>query len=156
MIDRGSLFLRWRKCGRLKRVPVPSITRRGEEWNHGPAVTNTERARCDVATRLLELDVTTGHRSGGGWWCRSGAARGLRQLGRPGGYRPPATAAAPTSVASAPPTVAAGEPRAIVDDVIDFALDSDEWEGNFGFVILRLRKGAVDGNDVLLHPHRRL
>ena len=61
---------------------------------------------------------------------------------------PPATAAAPTSVSSAPPTVAAGEPRAIVDDVIDFALDSDEWEGNFGFVILRLRKGAVDGNDV--------
>ncbi len=76
MIDRGSLFLRWRKCRRLKRVPAPS------------------------------------------------------------------------SVASAPPTVAAGEPRAIVDDVIDFALDSDEWEGNFGFVILRLRKGAVDGNDV--------
>lgn len=35
----------------------------------------------------------------------------------------------------------------IVGDVIDFALSSDEWEGAFGFVTLRLHPAAVDGKD---------
>jgi len=43
---------------------------------------------------------------------------------------------------------AAEEARAIVGDVTDFALTSDEWPGAFGFVTLRVRKGAFDGNDV--------
>src|SRR5919106_1510775 len=43
---------------------------------------------------------------------------------------------------------AAEEPRAVVGDVLDFALASDEWEGNFGFVILRLHAGIVDGKEV--------
>lgn len=38
---------------------------------------------------------------------------------------------------------------AIVDDVVDFALSSDEWEGAFGFVTLRLHRGRFDGGDVL-------
>ncbi len=43
---------------------------------------------------------------------------------------------------------AAEEARAIVGDVVDFALTSDEWPGAFGFVTMRIRTGAFDGNDV--------
>jgi hypothetical protein len=43
---------------------------------------------------------------------------------------------------------AAEQARAVVGDVVDFALASDEWEGDFGFVTLRLHAGVVDGNDV--------
>ena len=39
-----------------------------------------------------------------------------------------------------------GEP--VVGDVLDHALQSDEWEGAFGFVSLRLHRGLVDGEDV--------
>lgn len=47
----------------------------------------------------------------------------------------------PTSTPSEDPT----EPVAIVDDVIDFALTSQDWEGTFGFVTLRLHAATVDG-----------
>ncbi|MGH9185183.1 MAG: DUF7482 domain-containing protein [Acidimicrobiales bacterium] len=40
------------------------------------------------------------------------------------------------------------EARAVVGDVVDFALTSDEWAGAFGFVTMRLRAGAFDGSDV--------
>lgn len=40
------------------------------------------------------------------------------------------------------------EGRAVVGDVLDFALSSDEWEGDFGFVTLRLQAGIVDGRKV--------
>ena len=43
---------------------------------------------------------------------------------------------------------AAEEARPIVGDVVDFALTSDEWQGAFGFVTMRIRTGAFDGNDV--------
>ncbi|MEX2660184.1 MAG: hypothetical protein WD232_10840, partial [Acidimicrobiales bacterium] len=43
---------------------------------------------------------------------------------------------------------AAEEARAVVGDVVDFSLTSDEWPGAFGFVTMRLREGAFDGNDV--------
>ena len=43
---------------------------------------------------------------------------------------------------------AAEEAEAIVGDVVDFALTSDEWPGAFGFVTMRIRPGAFDGNDV--------
>lgn len=46
------------------------------------------------------------------------------------------------------PEQAAEEARAVVGDVIDFALSSDEWSGGFGFVTMRLRKGAFNGSDV--------
>jgi hypothetical protein len=36
----------------------------------------------------------------------------------------------------------------IVGDVVDFALESDEWQGAFGFVTLRLHRGVFEGNDV--------
>jgi hypothetical protein len=36
----------------------------------------------------------------------------------------------------------------LVGDVLDYALTSDEWEGAFGFVTLRLHLGHVDGRDV--------
>jgi hypothetical protein len=37
---------------------------------------------------------------------------------------------------------------AIVGDVVDFALESDEWAGPFGFVTFLMHRGVVDGNDV--------
>jgi hypothetical protein len=40
---------------------------------------------------------------------------------------------------------AEGEP--IVGDVRDFALSSDEWEGAFGFVSMRLHLGLADGRE---------
>jgi hypothetical protein len=40
------------------------------------------------------------------------------------------------------------EGRAIVGDVLDFALTSDEWEGAFGFVTIRLHEAAVDGRPI--------
>jgi hypothetical protein len=36
----------------------------------------------------------------------------------------------------------------IVGDVVDFALESNEWQGAFGFVTLRLHRGVFEGNDV--------
>ncbi|MEX2210360.1 MAG: hypothetical protein WD689_01155 [Gaiellaceae bacterium] len=45
-------------------------------------------------------------------------------------------------------TGAGGEARSVVGDVIDFALSSDDWEGDFGFVTLRLHAGLVDGRDI--------
>lgn len=36
---------------------------------------------------------------------------------------------------------------AIVGDVLDFALTSEEWKGAFGFVTLRLHRAVVDGKD---------
>lgn len=35
----------------------------------------------------------------------------------------------------------------IVGDVLDFALSSDEWQGDFGFVVLRLHRASVEGGD---------
>ncbi len=52
------------------------------------------------------------------------------------------------TVATPPATAAEDEIRAIVGDVLEFELTSDEWEGAFGFVTFRLRKGVFDGNDV--------
>jgi hypothetical protein len=48
----------------------------------------------------------------------------------------------PTPAETPPP-----EGEAIVGDVLDFALRSDEWEGAFGFVTMRLHQGVVDGED---------
>ncbi len=50
------------------------------------------------------------------------------------------------TAAKSSPT-ADGDATAIVDDVIDFALTSDEWEGAFGFVVFRLHRAVVDGKD---------
>jgi hypothetical protein len=42
---------------------------------------------------------------------------------------------------------AAAEGEPIVGDVLDFALSSDEWEGAFGFVSMRLHRGLVEGRE---------
>jgi hypothetical protein len=47
-----------------------------------------------------------------------------------------------------PDTSAARRGKPIVGDVLDHALSSEEWSGAFGFVTLRLHRGAVDGKDV--------
>lgn len=43
---------------------------------------------------------------------------------------------------------AAEQARAVVGDVVDFSLTPDGWAGAFGFVTMKLHRGAVDGNDV--------
>lgn len=48
-----------------------------------------------------------------------------------------------TTAAAVPP-----EGKAIIGDVIDFKLSSDEWEGSFGSVTMRLHKGVFDDKDV--------
>jgi hypothetical protein len=58
------------------------------------------------------------------------------------------TVSAPGSGTGTTAAQAAEEARAIVGDVTDFALTSDEWPGAFGFVTLNVRKGAFGGNDV--------
>jgi len=60
------------------------------------------------------------------------------------GSRPRATTATGPSPSVAPKT---GE-GPIVGDVIDYALTSEDWEGAFGFVTLRLHPGTVDGKTV--------
>lgn len=56
--------------------------------------------------------------------------------------------AAPGASVVATAEEAAEQARAVVGDVVDFALASDEWEGDFGFVTMRLHVGRVDGNEV--------
>jgi hypothetical protein len=41
-----------------------------------------------------------------------------------------------------------GDGEVVVGDVLDFALRSDEWEGDFGYVTMRLHEGVVDGESV--------
>ncbi len=52
------------------------------------------------------------------------------------------------TVATPPSTGNEDDIRAIVGDVMEFELTSNEWEGAFGFVTFRLRKGVFDGNDM--------
>lgn len=40
------------------------------------------------------------------------------------------------------------KPGALVGDVVDYQLTSNDWEGKFGFVTFMLRRGVVDGKDV--------
>jgi hypothetical protein len=61
----------------------------------------------------------------------------------PAAQEPPETTA--TTAAAVPP-----EGKAIIGDVIDFKLSSDQWEGQFGSVTMRLHKGAFAGQDVYL------
>lgn len=57
---------------------------------------------------------------------------------------PGATTTTPSAPSATSPTV---EGTPIVGDVLDFALTSDEWEGAFGFVTLRLHRASVDGGE---------
>lgn len=58
-----------------------------------------------------------------------------------------AAAGAASPLATSSPTADAATGAAIVGDVVDFALTSDDWDGDFGFVTLRLHRAAVDGAD---------
>lgn len=51
------------------------------------------------------------------------------------------------SVATSPTTQDDVEGTRLVTDVIDFALTSNEWQGAFGFVTLRLHHAVVEGKD---------
>ncbi|MBW3662764.1 MAG: hypothetical protein KY469_06665 [Actinobacteria bacterium] len=61
----------------------------------------------------------------------------------------PGDGGSPVATAPPSPTATSGpEGGAVVGDVIDYALTSDEWSGDFGWVQMRLRRGVVDGADV--------
>jgi hypothetical protein len=55
---------------------------------------------------------------------------------------------APATSDGAAPVTEEVEGNPIVKDVLDFALASDDWEGDFGWVKLRLHSGVFDGADV--------
>jgi len=79
------------------------------------------------------------------------AARGAVSLGSAGAL--PALLAAcgrdePAVVSPASPGPASEGETVLVGDVIDYALSSEEWEGAFGFVRLRVHPGVVEGRDV--------
>ncbi|MGH2555471.1 MAG: DUF7482 domain-containing protein [Actinomycetota bacterium] len=59
---------------------------------------------------------------------------------------PAAENESPTTATTA--TAIPAEGKAIIGDVIDFKLASDQWEGRFGLVTMRLHKGAFNGKDV--------
>lgn len=69
------------------------------------------------------------------------ALNACRPEGVPGGLR-----LTPTPDAAATPYP--GGPHAIVDDVLDFALTSDSWPGDFGWVTFRLHEALHDGRPV--------
>ncbi|HEV8572925.1 MAG TPA: hypothetical protein VGR49_07760 [Actinomycetota bacterium] len=80
------------------------------------------------------------------WASRRGLGIGLA-----GGALPALLAACATGAEQAtrkPATPRLAEGRPIVGDVLDFALTSDEWEGAFGFVTLKLHEGVVGGSRV--------
>lgn len=54
----------------------------------------------------------------------------------------------PSATPVVTPSEAAEQARAIVGDVIEFELTSDEWPGDFGFVTMQLHAGVVDDSDV--------
>jgi hypothetical protein len=55
-----------------------------------------------------------------------------------------------TETETEPETETETEPEGavLIDDVVDFALTSDEWAGSFGFVTFRMHRALVDGADV--------
>jgi hypothetical protein len=67
----------------------------------------------------------------------AGAALGVGALGAIG---------APAAGADVPPGVRRRS-RAIVGDVVLYALSSDAWEGEFGFVVMRLHRADADGQE---------
>jgi len=63
---------------------------------------------------------------------------------------PPSTPAPATQTATAAATTSAAAPergQVLVGDVLDHALNSAEWSGEFGFVQFRLHPAFVDGDD---------
>lgn len=112
------------------------------------------------STRQQPLDrrhfLTLIGRSGVGLVALGGAVPALvaacapdEQTTTPADPDPETPAAAPTATdepATEPPGEVEG--TAIVGDVIDFALESDQWAGPFGFVTVRLHRALVDGADV--------
>ena len=54
----------------------------------------------------------------------------------------------PTADVRASESEGTAQGTAIVGDVVDFALTSDQWAGPFGFVTLRMHRALVDGNEL--------
>lgn len=75
-----------------------------------------------------------------------GAAPAL--LAACGGDDDPAVGGSGQGGTTTSPAEAAEQARAVVGDVVDFSLEPDGWEGAFGFVTMKLHRGAVDGRDV--------
>lgn len=86
-----------------------------------------------------------------GWMTSRGAALGLAGTALPSllaACSDEPSVAGTTRAPSTSPSGAAGSGGTpIVGDVVDFALSSDDWEGDFGFVVLKLHRARVDGGE---------
>lgn len=72
-----------------------------------------------------------------------------------GGREAPTSTPAPTAAAQIPPTLTSApslgettEEQVLVGDVLDYALTSDQWAGDFGFVTFRLHQARYNGDSV--------
>lgn len=91
-----------------------------------------------------------------GWASRRGVGLGLLGASAPAllaacaGDDDDTASPAGTRALATTTTVAEATDRAqvIVGDVVDFALASDDWQGDFGFVTFAVHRGAFAGNDV--------
>lgn len=88
-----------------------------------------------------------GRREFFGWVTKRGLAVGLASASAPAFL---AACARAVQEAASPAPTGAGEDeiRALVGDVTDFELTSDDWEGAFGFVTFKLHRGVFGGRDV--------
>lgn len=82
------------------------------------------------------------------WAGKSGVGLGLAAVSMPAFLAACARDQDDAQTVATPPAGQGEEIRAIVGDVVDFELTSDDWEGAFGFVTFRLHKAAVEGKDV--------
>ncbi|MEX0874625.1 MAG: hypothetical protein WD646_08550 [Actinomycetota bacterium] len=82
------------------------------------------------------------------WAGKRGAVLGLAATSMPAFLAACTRASDDEPALATSPTPGGDEIRAIVGDVIDFELTSDEWQGAFGFVTFRLHQAVVGGKDV--------
>ncbi len=82
------------------------------------------------------------------WAGKRGAGVGLAAASMPAFLAACARDQDEAQTVATPPGSTEEDIRAIVGDVMEFELTSDDWEGAFGFVTFRLHKGVVGGNDV--------
>jgi hypothetical protein len=85
-------------------------------------------------------------------WSASASALALAACA-PAPAASPAPAATATSAPEAPapapaPAVDASEVEVLVKDVLDYTLDPDGWEGEYGQVTFRVHEGLVNGESV--------
>ncbi len=83
-----------------------------------------------------------------GWASYRGVGLGLAGASLPALLAACGTDDEPVAGGGTTAGTAEGGATALVGDVLDFELSSDEWEGAFGSVSMRIHRGVVEGSDV--------